>query len=214
MLIGSARADVLLVGGAEAMSEPLFVAFRRLGANFGSRDADASSASGCLGEGAALVAIETPEVARARGAPALAEILGYGTSFAPPPHSGALLHASPEALAQAIRDALVDADLPARDVDLVVSGMSGLRSFDRAELAGIEAALGPRPPIVAPKLALGETLGAGGAMGMAATLAYLRGGAHDYAVRGVVRGPLRTAVVTAMGYYGNASALVMRAASG
>ncbi len=214
MLIGSARADVLLVGGAEAMSEPLFVAFRRLGADFGPFDGDASSASGCLGEGAALVAIETPEVARGRGAPVLAEILGYGTSFAPPPHSGSLLHAAPDALAQAIGDALLDADLPASQVDLVVSGMSGMRTFDRAELAGIEAVLGPRPPIVAPKLALGETLGAGGAMGIAAALAYLRDGAGSYAVRGAVRGPVRTAVVTAMGYYGNASALVMRAASG
>jgi 3-oxoacyl-[acyl-carrier-protein] synthase II len=88
-----------------------------------------------------------------------------------------------------------------------------MRAFDRAELAAIEAALGPYLPVVAPKLALGETLGAGGAMGMAAALAYLREGAHDYAVRGEVRGPLRTAVVTAMGYYGNASALVMRVAS-
>jgi 3-oxoacyl-[acyl-carrier-protein] synthase II len=213
MLLGSARADVLLVGGAEAMSEPLFVAFRRLGADFGPSDADPSSASGCLGEGAALLAIETPEVARARGAPVLAEILGYGTSFAPPPRSGSLLYAAPEALSQAIADALVDAGARATDIDVVVSGVSGMRAFDRAELAAIEAALGPYLPVVAPKLALGETLGAGGAMGMAAALAYLREGAHDYAVRGEVRGPLRTAVVTAMGYYGNASALVMRVAS-
>jgi 3-oxoacyl-(acyl-carrier-protein) synthase len=214
ILLGSARADVLLVGGAEAMSEPLFVAFRRLGANFGSRDAEPTSASGCLGEGAALLSIETSQVAQARGATVLGEILGYGTSFAPPPHPGSLLCAAPEALTQAIRDALADADVSAEAVDVVVSGVSGIAPFDRAELAAIEAALGPRPPVMAPKLALGETLGAGGAIGLVAALAYLRDGARDYAVRGELRGAPQTALVTSMGYYGNASALVMRVASG
>ena len=213
MLLGSARADVLLVGGAEAMSEPLFVAFRRFGADFGPSEADASSASGCLGEGAALVALETPEVARARSAPVLAEVLGYGTAFAPPPHPGSLLYAAPEALPEAIRDALRDANLQATDVDVVVSGVSGMRAFDGAELSAIEAALGQRPFVVAPKLAFGETLGAGGALGIASAIAYLRNEARGYAVRGELRGPVRTAVVTSMGYYGNASALVMRAAS-
>jgi 3-oxoacyl-(acyl-carrier-protein) synthase len=213
MLLGSARADVLLVGGAEAMSEPLFVAFRRLGADFGPCKADASSASGCLGEGAALVAVETPEGARARGAQALAEIVGYGTSFQPPAHPGSLLHAASDALSQAIGDALADAHLTRDDVDLVVSGVSGMRAFDRAELIAIETALGEGPCVVAPKLALGETLGAGGAMAVASALAYLRDGARDYVVRGEIRGPVRTLVVTSMGYYGNASALVMRSAS-
>jgi 3-oxoacyl-(acyl-carrier-protein) synthase len=214
MLLGSGRAEVLLVGGAEAMSEPLFVAFRRFGADFGPSDTDASSVSGCLGEGAALVAIETPEGARARGAPVLASIAGYGTSFAPPPNAGSLLCATPEALTQAIHNALADADLPPSEVDVVVSGVSGMQAFDRAELAAIEVALGKSAFVVAPKLGLGETLGAGGALGMAAALAFLRDGAHAYSVRGEPRGPVRTALLTSMGYYGNASALVMRAASG
>jgi 3-oxoacyl-[acyl-carrier-protein] synthase II len=214
MLLGGGRADVLLVGGAEAMSEPLFVAFRRFGADFGPFEADGTSASGCLGEGAALVALETPEVARARAAPVLAEIIGYGTSFAPPSHPGSLLCATPEALTQAIHDALLDADLPKGSVDVVVSGISGMRAFDRAELAAIEAALGDASFVVAPKLALGETLGAGGAMSIVSALAYLHHGASDYRVRGEPRGPLRTALVTSMGYYGNASALVIRCASG
>jgi hypothetical protein len=49
---------------------------------------------------------------------------------------------------------------------------------------------------------------------LVAALAYLRDGARDYAVRGELRGAPQTALVTSMGYYGNASALVMRVASG
>jgi 3-oxoacyl-(acyl-carrier-protein) synthase len=216
MLLGGGRADVLLVGGAEAMSEPLFVAFRRLGADFGPCATDDASAIGCLGEGAALVALETPEVARARGAEAMAEVVGYGTSFAPPARSGSMLNAAPEALSHAIAGALADAGMGKEDVDVVVSGISGMRAFDNAELAAIREAIGDRAFVVAPKLALGETLGAGSALGVASALAFLRDGAHHYGVRGEPRGhseDVRCAVVTSMGYYGNASALVMRAAS-
>jgi hypothetical protein len=71
-------------------------------------------------------------------------------------------------------------------------------------------------PTLAPKLALGETLGAGGAMGVLTAIAALQGGARAYAVREglrTVRTEPRTVLVTALGYYGNASALVMRAPS-
>ncbi len=50
-------------------------------------------------------------------------------------------------------------------------------------------------------------------MGMLAALAHLRWGVAAPVVRGAVRGEVRTALVTSLGYYGNASALVMRAAS-
>ena len=91
--------------------------------------------------------------------------------------------------------------------------MAGLARFDIEELAAIEAVLGSAP-VVAPKLALGETLGAGGAMAMAASLAWLGGAAVPNAlvVRGTVPPAIRTVVVTSIGYYGNASAVVMRRA--
>jgi 3-oxoacyl-(acyl-carrier-protein) synthase len=214
MFLEQSRADALLVGGAEAMSEALQLAFQKLGA---------VEDGATLGEGAALVVIERPEAAAARGAAVLGEIIGYGTSFAPPEREGALVHASPVALERAIAGALADASISPRDVDLLVSGMSGLRAFDEAELAAASSVLGGDVCVVAPKRALGETLGAGGAMGMLTALAALRGGPaandgtpalhEDLVVRGALRTRPRTAVVTSMGYYGNASALVMRAAS-
>jgi len=169
-----------------------------------------------LGEGAALMTLELPEAAKARGANVLGEVVGYGTAFVPPEREAVLVHASPEALERAIAEALADAGVSGGDVDLVVSGVSGLRAFDEAELVAAASAVGPEACVVAPKLAVGETLGAGGAMGMLAALAYFsRGGdrAAGLVVRGSLRTSPRTALVTSLGYYGNASALVMRAAS-
>ncbi|HXN34392.1 MAG TPA: beta-ketoacyl synthase N-terminal-like domain-containing protein [Polyangiaceae bacterium] len=199
------RADALLVGGAEAMSEALAFAFDRLGAV-----ADGA----CLGEGAAILAIESPDSAHRRGATVLATIAGYGTAFVPPKREASLVYASSDAVHRAITAALKDADASAGEVDVVVSGVSGLRPFDEAEMLAIARAVGDETCVVAPKLALGETLGAGGAMAMLAAMALLSEAAPEHPPRHVVRGALRaqprTALVTSMGYYGNASALVMR----
>jgi 3-oxoacyl-(acyl-carrier-protein) synthase len=221
VLLDQARADVLLVGGAEAMSEALFLAFHRLGAI----GTGGSGPGGpCLGEGAALLTLERSAAAAARSARVLAEVVGYGTSFAPPEREGALVHATPEALEQAIAGALSDAGITPAEVDVVVSGVSGQRVFDEAELLAIERTMGKDAAVVAPKLVLGETLGAGGAMGMIAAIWHFQappappGGSalarpSSVWVRGPVRAGVRTALVTSVGYYGNASALVMRAAS-
>jgi 3-oxoacyl-[acyl-carrier-protein] synthase II len=225
VLLDQARADALLVGGAEAMSEALFLAFHRLGAMGSSGDADGPF----LGEGAAILTLERTSAATARGADILAEVVGYGTSFAAPEREGALVHATPVALEQAIALALGDAGIGAKDVDVVVSGVSGQRVFDEAELLAIERTLGGEVAVFAPKRVLGETLGAGGAMGMVAAIAHLQArpqaaGApvartatapqpSSACVRGALRSATRVAVVTSVGYYGNASALVMRGAS-
>jgi 3-oxoacyl-[acyl-carrier-protein] synthase II len=209
VFLEQARADALLVGGAEAMSEALALAFDRLGAL-----ADGAR----LGEGAALLAIETPEAARARDAEILSLIAGYGTAFIPPQRESSLVHASPEAVERAIVGALSDAGIEANEVELVVCGVSGLQSFDDAELLAVQRAVGKRVCVVAPKLALGETLGAGGAMAMLAAIALMPSArlerAQNLVLRGALRAEARTSLITSMGYYGNASALVMRAPSG
>jgi 3-oxoacyl-(acyl-carrier-protein) synthase len=195
VLLDQERARAILVGGAEAMSEALFLAFHKLG---GLGD------GGCIGEGAALLALEDRKAADARGASVLAEIVGYGTSFAPPEKESALLHASSEALDSAIQSALADARVDRAAVDVVVSGVSGLRVFDEAELLSIRRSVREDVPVLMPKKSLGETLGAGGAMGMLAAIGALSSGP--------TKGSARTALVTSLGYYGNASAVVMRSA--
>ncbi|MBX3189919.1 MAG: hypothetical protein KF819_23030 [Labilithrix sp.] len=207
VFLETGRAEAILTGGGEAMSEALFLAFEKLGA-LGTRGTDAGETR--LGEGAAFLAFEMPEVARARGAKRLAEVTGYGTAFVAPEES-TLIYASREAVVRAIDQALADAELGPNDVDLVVSGVSGLPQFDDEELAAIDAA-GCTGPIVAPKLALGETLGACGTMGMASTIGWLSGVpiAKDLLVRGDTPAKVDNVLLTTIGYYGNASALVMR----
>jgi 3-oxoacyl-(acyl-carrier-protein) synthase len=195
------RAQALLTGGGEAMSEPLFLAFERLGALGETR----------IGEGAVFLALETLEAARARGARVLGTIIGYATSFVAPQEDSTLIFASREALERATTQALADAGVEAKDVDVVASGVSGLTAFDAEELAALEAAV-PGKPVAAPKLLLGETLGAGGAMGMAAALAWLDGAPVSALVRGDAPAKVDTVLVTAVGYYGNASAVVLRRA--
>jgi 3-oxoacyl-[acyl-carrier-protein] synthase II len=207
VLLAQRRARAVLVAGAEAMSDALHLAFERLGAVGGERT--------LVGEGAAVLVLEPEELARERAADVLAEVIGYGTGFEAPPREASLLHPSSDALQRAVAEALADAGIAPGDVDVVVSGVSGLRVFDEAELVAIGRELGGDPCVLAPKLAIGETLGGGGAFGMLCALAVLREAPRapaPYAVRGALRTSPRTALVTSMGYYGNASAVVMRAA--
>ena len=218
IFLETARADAIITGGGEAMSEALFLAFQKLGVlgpvtGAGDRTTNGTATNDTrLGEGAAFLALEVPEVAKARGARVLGEVVGYGTAFFAPEDSP-LVFASREAMKRAITTALADAALAPADVDLVVSSVAGLPQLDDEELKGIRDVL-PAVAVVAPKLALGETLGAGGTMGMAASLAWLGGVpvAKDLVVGGALSARTRHVVVTSIGYYGNASAVVMRAA--
>jgi 3-oxoacyl-[acyl-carrier-protein] synthase II len=197
------RADAILVGGSEAMSEGLYLAFARLrGLTKGM----------LLGEGAALFVLETAESAKERGARVDARVLGTGTSYVAPVREGALLHASPEAMGRAVANALTDAGIAADEVDLVVSGVSRSGAFADAELTGIGRTLGTDVAIAAPKSLLGETLGASGAMGMAAAIAWLGGTPVTTLLKGAAPAKVRTVVVTTLGYYGNATAAVLRQA--
>ncbi|MDP9152169.1 MAG: hypothetical protein M3O36_19765 [Myxococcota bacterium] len=208
VFLEQARADVLLVGGVEALSEALAVAFDRLAA------ADRGNERVILGEGAALLALETPGAARDRCANVICEVTGYGTAFSPPEREVSFVYASAPALERAITTALADAGIVRGgqpEIDVVVSGLSGLNEFDDAELLAIERTAGEQACVVAPKRALGETFGAGGALGVVAAIAYLCEGARSHVVRGTLRAQPRRALITSMGYYGNASALVVEA---
>lgn len=213
------RADAFLVGGGDVITEPLYLALHRLGAIAGgsarwapgSRDSQGLH----LGEGSAYLMVERLADAEARGAPVRALVAGYGTAFDPPRREGRLLHASASAVARAVRGALGDAEIEPSQVDLVVSSVSGLRPFDSAELAGLEEALGSDVALCAPKALWGESFAGAGALGMAASVAWIEGAPvpPSLVVRGVAPSSVRHVVVTAVGYYGNVSAVVLRALS-
>jgi 3-oxoacyl-(acyl-carrier-protein) synthase len=209
------RADVFLVGGGEALSEALYVAFRKLNvvADHARTFAPghAHSQGMRLGEGAGYLSLEQSDFARARGARIRAEIIGYGNAFDAPVSEARLVHVSSDALKRAIQMALRDAELSADQIDVVASGLCGVAEFDSRELAGI-ADIRRDLPIAAPKAIYGETFGAGGVLASACALAWFDGVPIAPLVQGRVKGPLKHVLVTAVGYYGNASALILRKA--
>jgi len=122
-----------------------------------------------LGEGAGALVLEDMERARARGAPILGEIIGFGMSA-----DGADLTA-PDArsAARAISAALADAGLDAGAVDYVSAHGTGTVLNDRTETAALRSVLGDRlarVPVSSIKSMTGHCLGASGALGAIATL--------------------------------------------
>jgi 3-oxoacyl-(acyl-carrier-protein) synthase len=207
IFLATGRADAILTGGGEAMSEALFLAFERLGV-FGERIGQA-----WLGEGAAFFVMEPTQLAQARGATVLASAVGYGTAFIAPEDDVTLLFASRVALERAITQALEDAGIGKHQVDLVASGLSGIAPFDNEERAAIATVVGPDCAVAAPKRLFGETLGASGALGMSAALAWLGGAPVTCLVSGAEPSRIDHVLVTCIGYYGNASAVVLRRAT-
>ncbi|MFO0665887.1 MAG: beta-ketoacyl synthase N-terminal-like domain-containing protein [Polyangiaceae bacterium] len=202
VFLEASRADALLVGGGESMSEALFLAFQKLGA-LGKQT--------ILSEGAAFFSLESMPFARERDANIMAEVIGYGTAFIPPEDESLLIHASAEAMEAAIRAALVDANCDASAVDGVVSSLSGLRVFDTKEMGALRNVFAEDVAIASPKSVLGESLGAGGSMGVATGVLWLAGHRpHTMTREGARDRAPNIIVVTSLGYYGNASALVLR----
>ena len=155
--------------------------------------------------------------ARARGAEVLAEVTGYGTAFVPPERESSLVHPSARgAWSARSRDALADAGhRAASDVDVVVSGVAGCPRVRRGRARA--PSRGPRrrgSPSLAPKLAWARRSARAGrwdGCGARVALQARAPAAIRCAARSHLRTAPRTVLVTSLGYYGNASALVMRA---
>jgi len=128
-----------------------------------------------LGEGAAMVVLETLESARARGAQILGEIIGAGMS------SDAKDLTSPDlgGATRAIRGALADAGLAPEAVDYVNAHGTGTAINDQTETAALHQVFGDHARTLAissTKSMFGHALGAAGALELAATLLALRDG--------------------------------------
>lgn len=128
-----------------------------------------------LGEGGALLVIETEEHAKARGANILARLLGAATTS----DGYDALHSDPSAEqeAQALTRAIQLAGLTADDVDLVNAHAAGTVDGDLVEATALQKVFGAsRPAVYAPKAALGNTFGSAGAIEAVLTVQALRDG--------------------------------------
>ncbi|MGH3962190.1 MAG: beta-ketoacyl-[acyl-carrier-protein] synthase family protein [Pseudonocardiaceae bacterium] len=175
-------ADIVIAGGAEAPVTPLYVsAFSRMRAlsrrsdpATASRPFDAARDGFVLGEGAGVVVLESEEHAKARGAQALARVIGYGASA--DAHHVTSPHPQGRGATLGIRAALADAGLTGRDVRYVNAHGTSTPLNDRVEARVIREVLGADIPVSSTKGVTGHPLGAAGAIEAAYTaLAVHRG---------------------------------------
>ncbi len=172
------RADVMLAGGADALDLTSLAGFGAL-QSLDDRPCSPYGRSGglSLGEGAAILVLETVHHARARGAPVLVELAGCGGSSdgyhptAPDPTgAGAVL---------ALRRGLAEAGLPADAVDYVNGHGTGTAANDAMERIAFTTVFGDRVrrlPVSSTKSMVGHTLGAAGAVEAAACVVAMVGG--------------------------------------
>jgi nodulation protein E len=127
-----------------------------------------------LGEGAAMLVLETVEHARARGAKIYAELAGFGMSA----DAHHLTNPLPEGAARAMNDALDDAGLSREQINYVNAHGTGTAANDSTETRALRQVFGSH----ADKLAVsstksmhGHALGAAGALEAAATVLALHG---------------------------------------
>ena len=128
-----------------------------------------------LGEGGAMLVLEPLDVARARGATILGEIVGFGMTS----DAHHLTQPSLDGPVRALRAALDDAELDPTDVDYINAHGTATPGNDPNESAAIRATLGSHAEAVAvssTKSMHGHTLGAAGALEAVATVLALRTG--------------------------------------
>ncbi len=161
--VRSGKYERVLTGGYDAISELVFVGFDSLQASTPEkcRPFDRDRTGMVLGEGAAVLALENLESAKARGANILAEIIGYGIStdnhhLTQPDPSGS----GPR---RAMEQALRSANRAAEDVDYINAHGTATIFNDAAEGKAIQELFG-KVPVSSTKSMIGHSLGAAGAI--------------------------------------------------
>jgi nodulation protein E len=121
-----------------------------------------------LGEGAAIMVLEPYERAKARGAHIHAELLGFGMSA----DAGDITSPDADGAARAMQAALRDAKAAPDAIDYVNAHGTGTTANDRTETLAIHRTFGAganRLAVSSSKAVLGHSLGAAGALELAAT---------------------------------------------
>jgi 3-oxoacyl-[acyl-carrier-protein] synthase II len=169
-LIEWGEADVVIAGGAEAAVTASalggFAAMRALSTGFNDAPATASRPFNAdrdgfvMGEGAAVLILESAEHARARGAKILGRLAGFGQTA----DAYHLTSPSGEGAQRAMTLALQDAGLQAGDIGYVNAHATSTPAGDEVEARGIAAVVGGHTPVSSTKSATGHLLGAAGAL--------------------------------------------------
>ena len=173
MIIRRGDADIMIAGGAHSMIHPLgLMGFNRLTAlstrndspQTASRPFTASRDGFILGEGAAILILESLSSAKKRGVEILAEVIGFGSS------SDAFrvtdMHEESRGAIQAISAALSDAGISYKDVDYINAHGTSTTENDSIETRAIKAVFKEEAkniPVSSVKSMFGHLIGAAGA---------------------------------------------------
>ncbi len=173
-MIRRGAADVMLAGGAEASIVGVAMAGLNVMTALSTRNDDPQAASRpfdkdrdgfVMGEGAAILVLESLEYALARGAEILCEVSGYGTTddayhISAPAENGA-------GAALCMQLALEDAGLNPSEIDYINAHGTSTPLNDKSETAAIKSVFGEhayRVAISSTKSMTGHLLGASGAV--------------------------------------------------
>lgn len=165
-MIRAGRADVAIAGGAEAcLTRGSLAGWQSLGvlAPDACRPFSRDRRGMVLGEGAAVLVLESERHALARGARVHGELAGCGLSS----DAGHMTAPDVEGIAAAIRSAHEDAGIGFGAAALVSAHGTGTALNDPAETAAMHKVYGPalaRHRVIATKSAHGHMIGATGAM--------------------------------------------------
>jgi len=173
-IIQRGDADVILAGGSEAAITPIAMAGMNVMGALSSRNEDPQHASRpfdrdrdgfVMGEGSAMLVLESLDFAQARCARILAEISGYGITndayhISAPAENGA-------GAAKCMLMALDNAGLEPGSIDYINAHGTSTPLNDKSETAAIKSVFGHRAyqiPVSSTKSMTGHLLGASGAV--------------------------------------------------
>jgi len=233
--IRNGRADAALVGATETPIFPMafatacclgILSHRNDEPEAAMRPFDRHRDGIVLSEGAVALVLERADRAQARGARILGEVAGFGS--ASEGLNPLILDKDGMAMARAVAAALQDAGAGPEDIDLIQCHGCSIEMYDRCETSAYKRALGGRAyrmPISAVKSMAGQPYSVGGLMGVAAALLSLDRGVIpptinledpdpvcdlDFVPLQSRLNDVETALVTAMSFGGNHSAVVVR----
>jgi minimal PKS ketosynthase (KS/KS alpha) len=233
-LIEEGIADVVVTGASDAPISPISVACfdsiratscRNDEAETASRPFDATRDGFVIGEGAAVMVLESVEHARRRGASVYAEVGGYANRSNAFHMTG--LRPDGIEMSEAIDAALAQSRLNPDDVGYINAHGSGTKQNDRHETAAFKRSLGPHAygvPVSSIKSMVGHSLGAIGSIEIAACALAIKHGVVpptanwenrdsecdlDYVPNTARDQPVESALSVGSGFGGFQSAIVM-----
>jgi len=224
-LIRQGRVSLVIAGGVEAPITPLtLVGFQQMGAlaHKGCFPFDLNREGLALGEGGALLVLESRRSALARGAGIYARISGWGLTC----DASHVSRPAPEfdQAKNAVVNALRQGGVKAEEIDFIHAHGTGTRLNDHREGALIQALFPPEVGVWSSKGSTGHTLGASGALGAVLSCQALRAGIlpptaglerPEFPLRfGPAPGNWRRSLVFCFGFGGQNAALLLEADRG